>query len=399
MNIGIITTWYERGASYVSKAYADLLQAKNNVYIYVRDGEYAKSDEKWSQNNVTWGWELFSTDIHFTHFKKWILENKLDILFFNEQRDFEVILKTKKAFPNIVIGSYIDYYTQEMVPKFKFYDFVICNTKRHYSVFKDVTESYYVPWGTDVELFTPNGRKEHEKIVFFHSVGMSPRKGTRKLVKAFIKGELYKNSRLILHTQIDISRVTDYSLEEMQQYGIEVIHKTVGAPGLYHLGDVYVYPTTLEGLGLTIYEALAAGMPVVITDCPPMNEVITEEVGKLVSVDQYYTREDAYYWPLADVNEDSLCEAMRYYIENQDELQKFQKKARDYAVQKWNWNDRENEVNRIFKTACRVNEGYDIDFELKKIKRERINNLLKTLFPIMPDRMEQMLERYITRRR
>ena len=210
---------------------------------------------------------------------------------------------------------------------------------------------------------------------------------------------MYKKSKLILHTQIDISRVTNYSLEELKKYEIEVIHKTVGAPGLYHLGDVYVYPTTLEGLGLTIYEALAAGMPVVITDCPPMNEVVSDEVGKLVAVDKYYTREDAYYWPLADVNEKSLKDAMKYYVEHQDEIADMQKKARDYAVKHWNWNDRETEVNKIFETAHRVNEGYDIDSELKKMKREKLNVLLMSLFPIMPDRIEQMLQRRINGRK
>lgn len=395
MNIGIISTWYERGASYVSKAYADLLSENNNIFIYVRDGEYVKNDEKWSDKNVTWGWELFSSDIHFPHFKKWILDNKLNLLFFNEQRDFEIILKTKKAFPDIVIGSYIDYYTQEMVPKFKFYDFVICNTKRHYSVFKEVTNCFYVPWGTDVNVFTPNERKEHEKLTFFHSVGMSPRKGTSKLVTAFIKGELYEKSKLILHTQVDISKIVNYSIEELERYNIEVIHKTVGAPGLYHLGDVYVYPTTLEGLGLTIYEALAAGMPVIITDCPPMNEVVTEKVGQLVTVDKYYTREDAYYWPLAEVNGDSLCEAMKYYVEHQNEIKELQKKAREYAVKNWNWNDRKEEVNKIFDTAYRLDSDYCIDIELKKMKREKLNILLKSLFPFMPDRIEQMLERHI----
>jgi len=53
---------------------------------------------------------------------------------------------------------------------------------------------------------------------------------------------------------------------------------------LYYLGDVYVYPTTLDGLGLTVYEALASGLPVIATDVAPMNEIITEDNGKLVKV-------------------------------------------------------------------------------------------------------------------
>ena len=66
---------------------------------------------------------------------------------------------------------------------------------------------------------------------------------------------------------------------------IEFIEKTVSAPGLYFRGDVYLYPTRLEGIGLTICEALASGLPVITTNDAPMNEfVIDGETGYLVDV-------------------------------------------------------------------------------------------------------------------
>jgi glycosyltransferase involved in cell wall biosynthesis len=41
---------------------------------------------------------------------------------------------------------------------------------------------------------------------------------------------------------------------------------------LYDLGDVCVQPSHFEGLGLQLLECQAAGMPLVTTDAPPMNE-------------------------------------------------------------------------------------------------------------------------------
>ena len=39
MNIGIVTTWFERGAAYVSKTYMDLMtQLGHKVFIYSRAG-------------------------------------------------------------------------------------------------------------------------------------------------------------------------------------------------------------------------------------------------------------------------------------------------------------------------------------------------------------------------
>lgn len=41
MNVGIVTTWFERGAAYVSRQYLEALRSdsNNSVYIYMREVE------------------------------------------------------------------------------------------------------------------------------------------------------------------------------------------------------------------------------------------------------------------------------------------------------------------------------------------------------------------------
>ena len=41
---------------------------------------------------------------------------------------------------------------------------------------------------------------------------------------------------------------------------------------LYNDGDVFILPSRWEGLGLQLFECQAAGMPLITTDGPPMNE-------------------------------------------------------------------------------------------------------------------------------
>lgn len=113
---------------------------------------------------------------------------------------------------------------------------------------------------------------------------MSSRKGTDILIDAFIDGKLYEKSVLVIHTQIPVERVCKYDKLHLEKYGIQIIEKTVTAPGLYYLGDVYVYPTRLDGLGLTMYEALASGLPVITSDFPPMNEAVNCNIGRLVKI-------------------------------------------------------------------------------------------------------------------
>src|SRR5699024_6815073 len=143
----------------------------------------------------------------------------------------------------------------------------------------------------------------------------------------------------------------NYKIKDLKKYNIEIIEKTVTAPGLYYLGDVYIYPTMLDGLGLTMYEALASGLPVITTDHPPMNEVIDNDVGYLVDVDYLRSREDGYYWPLDIVNEKSLINGMKSIIKDGDKLNEMKGLSRERAIKQWNWNDRTEQVNNIFKNT------------------------------------------------
>jgi glycosyltransferase involved in cell wall biosynthesis len=398
MNIGFISTWFERGAAYVTKAYINALKENNNIFVYARGGEKTgEGDPNWDFPFVTWGYRLNSTRINFSHFRKWIINNKLEVLFFNEQNNFEVIAYVKKEFPEIKIGSYIDYYKENTVSNFWMYDFLICNTKRHYSVFKEHPQCFFVPWGVDVEIFKPQKLDNNGKrtLTFFHSVGMSKRKGTDLLLKTYIENEIYSDARLIIHSQLDFEKEFGYSKDELNKYRIEIIEKTVAAPGLYHLGDVYVYPTTLDGLGLTMYEALSCGLPVIATDNQPMNEVVNNQVGYLVKVDEFRSRSDGYYWPLSICNSSSLAESMKYYINRRDDIDNLKTKSRTYSLEKLCWKDRYTEINDIFSNAKLLQSNVNYTCELSEMKRRKYFNVGSSIVKALPDMVEHLINKYL----
>jgi 1,2-diacylglycerol 3-alpha-glucosyltransferase len=339
MNIGIVTYWFERGASYVSRAYKSVLEQQHNVFIYARGGEsYARGNSMWDNKKVTWDTHYYSriaTYINLDLFKEWLIENKIELVIFNEQHWWMPILLCKKL--KVKTGAYIDYYTHETVPFFMAYDFLICNTKRHYSVFQNHDHCIYIPWGTDLNIFKPTSNVSSRKeVTFFHSAGYSPdRKGTDTLLRAFNQLKT-TSAKLKIHCQLPLvsffPEMVDIIDKLQRDNRLEVIEKTVTAPGLYHLGDVYVYPTRLEGIGLTIIEALACSLPVITSDNGPMNEFITNETGRLIKIDYYKNRSDNYYWPECYCNVDDLAEKMAYYIEN-TEIIKIQKlSARQFAL-------------------------------------------------------------------
>lgn len=389
MNIGIVTTWFERGAAQVSFQYKEILQKNNKVFIYARGGEkYAKKNPKWDTDEVTWGkksfFQLNATPIHKKDFKKWIDENRIEVLFFNEQQWWLPVIWAKEW--GIKTGSYIDYYTKETVPFFEIFDFLICNTKRHYSVFNWHKNCHLVKWGTDIDLFSPkSSHLQNDRITFFNSAGYNPdRKGVGELINAFYKLEK-NNAQLIIHSQVDLIKyypsLKNIIEELVSDNKLEIISKTIGAPGLYYMGDVYCYISKLDGIGLTVPEALACGLPVITPDHPPMNEFIKEgHNGKLVEVEKTYYRKDNYYWPQVKIKDESLINALEYYINNFSQIKSFKKLSRKYAIKYLNWYDRIEEVNSIFRNVKKL-PTTKIAKKLKKYEqRNFFKNLIK--FPV-----------------
>lgn len=367
MNIGIVTTWFERGAAYVSRAYMKALQTQGyDVFIYARGGEMqSEGDPAWDLPNVTYGKAykplLIKTPllpkysrnyIDMLHFEAWLNDNDIDVVIFNEEHSISIPKRTKKL--GYFVGAYVDYYTKDTVEQFRAYDFLLCNTKRHYSVFRDFQNCLYIPWGTDIDLFKPKTRECGEstanQVVFFHSAGwggVNIRKGTDLLVKAFQK--VIGGCRLIIHSQVPVLMYgTEIADMIRQDTRIEFIEGSVTAPGLYYLGDVYVYPTRLEGIGLSVPEALACGLPVITTDNAPMNEFVEDGInGLLVRVNETRIREDGYYWPETVVCIEDLARKMQTYVDDRDLLSLHTMQSRESAKSKLNWANNASKLSHI----------------------------------------------------
>ena len=366
MTVGIVTTWFERGAAYVSRQFQETLEKEHKVYIYARGGEKnIVPGPEWEGPRITRGINTvlpYITAIDRSDFCRWLAENEIDTVLFNEQRWWLPVLWCRQL--GLKVGAYVDYYTEQTIELFNVYDFLICNTKRHYGVFSGHPQCIYIPWGTDLDVYKPAERfsASDRTLTFFHSAGMNPsRKGTDLLLDAF--GRLPDSSRLVIHSQVElVGNLTEQCqlIRKLQQENrLDVIEVTVPAPGLYHLGDVYVYPSRLDGIGLTLVEAAACGLPVIATDFPPMSEFVTNDNGKLVAVDNYIPRFDGYYWPQAIVNIESLCESMLYYVNNIEALPLFKEAARRTAVNRFDWRQNSAELSQII-NGMRILQGNEM---------------------------------------
>lgn len=341
MRIGIVTTWFERGAGMVSRAYRDVLRADHEVFIFARGGEeQPRGDPKWDGPEVTWGSPgvCYSFAARFAELRRWAQNRALDAILFNEERYWPTVVLARREL-RAAIGAYVDYYTANTVPLFGLYDFLVCNTRRHFSVFSEHPNAVLVPWGTDCEIFRGDcAPVSPGEVVFFHSAGISPpRKGTETALRAFalVQGPC----RFVVHVQRPVTTWPVLADLCRRDARIEVVEASVHAPGLYHRGDVYVYPTILEGIGLTIAEALACGLPAVVPGCAPMNEFVTPEGGggRLVTPSEYRGRADGYYWAECYCRPEDVAREMQFYVDHRDELGTFKRAARAWAEEHLDW--------------------------------------------------------------
>ena len=128
MKIAIVTTWFERGAAYVSRQYRDLLAPRHDVVIYARGGEVsARKNPRWNGSDVTWARSTAThgnTAFHLGHFRRWLRNESPDLVLFNEQQWWAPVLLCRDL--GIRAAAYVDYYTEETVPLFANYDLLLC---------------------------------------------------------------------------------------------------------------------------------------------------------------------------------------------------------------------------------------------------------------------------------
>ena len=328
MKIGIVTTWWNgAGASEVSLAFSKILLSQgNDVHVYARNesavGTTLPLEFEHPAFSITNGAPSNSPlikSLNVRHFISFVKDRKLDVLIFNEQVDLTPVIESKKL--GIRCIAYVDYYREDTVRTFEIYDALICNTKRHFEVFKWHKNVWFFPWGVDPSIYEnilPTSTDN--EFPFFHSCSYDPkRKGTDILLQSLEESD---NLYCTIHAYPPLSNTLPqykYLTELLKHKGrLREINRLVRQPGLYSLGRIYVYPSRLEGIGLSILEAAATGLHLVVPDIEPFSEFASPLGSTLVPIKTFRTRSDAYYWPIAEVSSASLSTAMETALKRID---------------------------------------------------------------------------------
>jgi glycosyltransferase involved in cell wall biosynthesis len=131
------------------------------------------------------------------------------------------------------------------------------------------SNAVYVPWPVSLARFPLRDVKGPARH-FIHNAGLvdpDDRKGTRDAIQAFCRLK-----RRDVKLTVRLQRQAPFPPMDDR---VEVVIGNLANPAdLYACGDICVQPSKMEGIGFMVLEPACAGMPVITTDYPPMNEFI-----------------------------------------------------------------------------------------------------------------------------
>ncbi|MCF7807271.1 MAG: glycosyltransferase family 4 protein [Candidatus Marinimicrobia bacterium] len=201
----------------------------------------------------------------------------------------------------------------------------------------------------------PNSNRKSEilqqgEIILFHAAGGGGvlyngvgRKGTEYLISALDKVDT--SYKLIL--LIQKNNYTKHLIElAKHNNNILVVEKHVN-DRLYQKylesSHLAIYPSKVEGYGLSLIEALSVGVPVVTTDASPMNEIVIDgQNGMCVSAT--LDDEESEY-PIYSINVEALRETLINLMNSPTRLKEMGTNAKNhYAMVVKNF---QREVNRV----------------------------------------------------
>ena len=206
----------------------------------------------------------------------------------------------------------------------------------------DPERTVIFPWGVDIEQFLPKKEERGKKtkaanrkskivnpksITLFCSRTWESIYGVDVLAKAFVKvASVNPDVNLILlgggSQGAKIRQILmNGGVMERVHFGGHVAQAEL--PRWYHMADLYISPSHVDGSSVTLMEALASGLPCLVSDIPGNKEWIEEDVNG---------------WLFSDGDANDLAEKILNAIKNRKSFKKIREAARKTAEEKADWN-------------------------------------------------------------
>jgi glycosyltransferase involved in cell wall biosynthesis len=205
----------------------------------------------------------------------------------------------------------------------------------------DPQRTIVFPWGVDLEHFRPAPRgksgvstigsrksktKDRKPFVLLCNRSWEPRYGVDVLVKAFVGVVQQRDdvSLLLLGGGSQAQTIRQILMNggalDRVQFGGQVSQTDL--PRWYHMADLYLSPSHVDGSSVSLMEALACGLPALISDIPANREWVNEGANG---------------WLFPDGDVDALAGKILAAIDQREKLPEIGRAARRSAEERADW--------------------------------------------------------------
>lgn len=198
--------------------------------------------------------------------------------------------------PETVSNRYLKIFTEELPKIVELCDGII--TVSNFSkddiarAFNFPKDKIFVTYLSAEDIYKPIDKLQSKKRIekeygisgdfILYVGGFSPRKNIAGIIKAFehIRNRINKNLKLVIAGKKGISYQNYISLTEKLNLTSNVIFPGFIAlsdmPYLYNSAELLVYPSFYEGFGLPPLEAMACGIPVIVSNSTSLSEIFNK---------------------------------------------------------------------------------------------------------------------------
>ena len=196
------------------------------------------------------------------------------------------------------------------------------------------------PWGVDLEHFSKKEeRGKKEGFILFCNRSWESRYGVDVLARAFVKvAQQREDVRLILlggGSQGAYLRKIFQSggVEEYVTYGGQISQTEL--PRWYHMADLYISPSHVDGSSVSLMEALACGLPCLVSDIPANKEWVFEGVNG---------------WLFRDGDSDQLAEKILAAMNQREKLPEIGRASRSEAEKRADWKKNAAALMQVYRS-------------------------------------------------
>lgn len=348
LNIGLVCIWHVRGVTLLARQLAGALEADAGFRVHIlarwESEKFFEGPPVDHPRVVNGGDDPAPADC-----VEWARNNRLDAVLFVEAhpRDWKRVDALKAAGFRVFGYEHLDVLRIEMLDRYNRFDGMLHSSFEAWRVFRRVhpqIPALVLPWGVPESLLPPprGPRPAGQPLRFVHVAGwggLNNRKNTDGLIRAWHRANP-ENALLDLHTQAPADQYGPDCARILRDAKNITLHEGTVENILqaYAGADMLLWPSKREGLGLPIVEALACGLPVLVSDGYMMKQWLLP--GEHGVVCPATAREGMMYLPEMRVDEAALAAMIAGLAANPDRVDALAERVRnDRALWLWSWQE------------------------------------------------------------